>query len=351
MVKVLPLPEKPANLSVILVEKGFTPGAVVSGRVILEVLNDTLDGDSLIVRLIGQESTVVMMSRKERSRQVSVFVEIPQTLAHSPSGTFQKGQHEYPFIFTLPSSGLLTSFYANSRGNECRTEYRIEAQVVRKGIFKWDVRSSADFNVWPFPPACPDTYPVTVPVTGEKAHFFWCRGTGTLQMGISCSSASLAIGEEFDISYVLKNNSTSTIQSVVVGIVQNVTFQANGVKHVFKQFLFEKRLGNNELNELGIEVSPSGKQKAKLLETNRDWVDSQKQLDSNRFSLTGKIMENGSATPFAGKLIQVIHTLELSVQTSFGTSNPLIYAPITIYRKGTKVNSTVNSDVFIPERA
>jgi hypothetical protein len=331
MTQILPL-FKPANLCILLDANHYYPGSILSGKVVFDVLYETIDGDSLSVRVLGEERTVIRLSKEDTRHETSIFFHSSQTLAHSDDGLFRKGRFEYPFSFELaPTNVLLPYFHAELGGGSCWIDYSVETKLHRKGIFKWSVECKVPFHVWTLPTMDPDRSLITVPVLSKEIRFLWAWDTGIITMGLSCSPGCLSAGEEFEIHYIIGNHSTSTIKAVLIGVYQNVHIQSEGEKYVMKQPVFQKRL---EKDQLEMNVDPAQRN---LYQHNLSTIELQKQLDMQRFRLKGKICEiKGEIMPipaFSGKLLQVHYTVELQVLTTFGTSNPSISRPVSLYAK------------------
>lgn len=333
-----------AHLAINIDNPSIVPGTVVSGTVYLAVNKDRVDAESLILRIVGGEYTCVKYTtsngKHHHHHQVhgtAIFLDLSYPLALTPGGYFVKGQYEFPFRFCLPQ-GVLPSMGAmlpGEHGGHCSISYAVEAKLHRKGFFNWDVQHKKEFWVLGPPVAHLPNYPTYIPPIEVPLNFFGCCKRGNVRLGISTDKSVLAAGEQFEVHYVIQNNSTSRMKAMEIDIRENVIWRAQGQTRVLSTNLFHRRL---EQNTIGLDISPANQNDTvdvgSLVIQNHDILLHLKNiLDSRQFKCPVQIGANARTTT-DGNLIDVEHYLVVSIKTPFGTSDPEVTSKITVHRYG-----------------
>jgi hypothetical protein len=170
-----------------------------------------------MLRITGGEYTCVVLGGRATSEghstpnyyvSTALFLDFAVSLTVVPNGFFLKGQYEFPFVFTLPTGILPTMITRSGPGSDARCEvrYEIETKLHRTGWMKWAVEGFRQFIVLASPmndiPSF-STYfpPVKYPLS------FMCFNVGNVCIGLSSENGLVAAGEEFDVNFVVENNS------------------------------------------------------------------------------------------------------------------------------------------------
>jgi hypothetical protein len=334
----------PAVINVVVDNSQFVPGTAVHGKVYLMINSDKVEAESLILQLVGLEHTVVKYTtgsgkhRRHHTKHANaIFLNLSYPLTQARGGYFEKGQYEFPFLFTLPSGILPTmrAYLPGSHGGSCYVSYFVEAKLHRPGWFKWDVHHKQELLILG-PPISPTanfiTYrpPVEYPLT-----FCCCFNRGSVRLGIYAAQSLLAAGESFDVNYVIQNNSTSRIKAMEIFVVEEVHWSAAGRNRCEVVNLFYKRIDDSEIQLDLSPIDPSNQNNNNTTIgeiTNQQVLHQLKEiLDSRRYRYPATISPNARAS-MKGSLILVKHYLKIRIATPFGTSDPEIYCDILVHR-------------------
>jgi hypothetical protein len=165
----------------------------------------------------------------------------------------------------------------------------------------------------------------------EKVHLCCCINRGSIAMGMSIPSASLALQDSFAANYVIENESSAVVKAVAFKIMERVNWTAGKRNKESAVAIFSLRINTADMNG-GISSLNMEEEKAMLLDETailkrlKDVLDNSKEANN---VFRGKIA--GKYSTYAGTKIQVGHTLEMTVCTTFGTSNPKVSIPLILY--------------------
>eukprot|EP01036_Dinobryon_divergens_P034750 gene34750-44942_t len=312
-------------------EENVLPGSVLTGKVYMDVVVEKLDAESLMIRLVGMEK-----------------VQVRFTTGHGRTWAFDQSIFlDVNVPLTISSNGVESSMRCDIDGNDggfAEIKYNIEARIHRRGWIKWDVFTSKEINVVSFKDL--GTVPKIqgyVQPHAEKVHLCCCINRGSIAMGMSTPSTSLAVQDSFAANYVIENESSAIVKAVEIKIMERVnwtarTLSSNIPPHVRNresaEAIFSLRINAADMNG---GISALSKEEKAMLDETAVLKRLKDALDSKANVLSGKI--DGKYSTYAGTIVQIRHTLEVTVCTTFGTSNPQVTIPLILYHSPIGDNS------------
>jgi hypothetical protein len=215
-----------ASLDIEVDQIATIPGSQVTGRVRLIVHTDSISAESLIVRLTGGEYTcakyTTIVGNKTHHRQANssalfLVISFPLT-AIIENDCFEKGEYVFPFSIDIPPTGIpsLISNIPGDKGGSCSVKYEVTATMNRLGWFNnwWDpIKGVSEIAVLQAPIQSSAFFPLisySFPPTDFPLNYLYFFNAGSIRFGHR-NSSELVAGEEFDLFYVLQNNSTVDI--------------------------------------------------------------------------------------------------------------------------------------------
>jgi hypothetical protein len=365
-----------ATIAIVIDQNIIVPGSEITGKVYLDVKQERIDGESLVIRLVGSEHTCAKWTtttqRNNKSHTVRhsshshcVFLDLPFSLSTMSQGYFSRGQYEFPFSFILPFgiNPCMEATLPGEHGGFCNITYRMEARLHRKGWFKWDVSNTAYFWVTGQSELSIPQCPAYIPPQQQDVRFCYFLNRGNITFGLHTPNSFLKPGEPFDISYIVQNNSHATVKAIELAVLETVIWHSGGRQRSLVVPLFTRRL---ERETLQLDLTPLKVKERLAREENQQSASSvttparkvermgnfivdhnmlqelKSILDKKSYFVSGNINPNARIS-LTGTLIQVNHLLQMKIVTTFGTNNPLVSFPITIHRHGMMIPSYNNA--------
>ncbi len=352
--------QKNATLGVAIDQSYVTPGSDITGKIYLSVAKDEVTTDCLVLRMIGQENTCAKYTTHDKNsaaqhyiRSHCRFFELSFIIATFSDGKVSAGQYEYPFKITLPLGlpSSLSAILPGENGGDCTIGYYIETKLHRKGIFKWDVEYKLPIRIFPSPltsEILQQQFPVYALPVQQKIHFCCCMERGNVILSMFTPTACLHSGDEFDVSYLVNNLSSTDIKAIEISAIEEVHWTASGRKRTLTKTLYHSRLDKNTLQ---LHTSPvvlrdlknqNGGVIGEYIVDSTTLQQLKEVLDSRRFAVHGTI---GSSNCYdvEGTLISCKHYIQLTVCTTFGSSNPTIIMPFALLPRVIVVEETPTS--------
>jgi hypothetical protein len=345
-----------ATINVALDAAMVAPGTATTGKVYLSVNNEKVDAESLMLRIVGGEYTLIKHAtgsgderRVHNYYSSSIFLDYAFPLTVVQDGCFRKGQYEFPFSFTLPPGVLPTMGAATQSGQNsghCSVKYSMEVKLHRRGWMTWDVKNSRELTVLGTPVQHIPKFGTYLPPSEYPLHFCCCYKVGNVRLGLSTETSLLAAGETFDVSYVVQNNSTSRIKALELEVVEVVTWRSRMFTATKSSQLFHKRLeqGDIQFDLSAINPNDSATVGGNGTISNPDILKELKEiLDSRRHCCPVNLPPSARPT-MDGSLIDVEHFLKVRIATPFGTSDPEILSRLTVHRYGIQAAPVIETD-------
>lgn len=334
--------QKHATLAVALDQPEVVPGEPITGRVYLDVLkSEKTNSTSLILTLSGAETTIVRWTESSTdsdgqsrttdhsSTQGQQIINNASTLASSDDGYFVPGRQEYPFQVMIPvgSPPSISAAIHGTSGGECSITYSIEAKLTQPGWFKWDIKTTAPLIVKAHPSPSVSQAPIYVTPSRHDITYFCCclyYGQGFMTLGLHTPTGLLCHNSPFDIAYVLQQQSSAEITGLEITIVEDLTWFAHSRQRNIRVKLYESV------------ITPQ------LADPSQTVNDLRQALDARRYKVSGELASSAKGT-MKSTLIEVKHTLFMTVKTPFGSTKPSISAPLYVhpYRAGSTLPPVV----------
>eukprot|EP01040_Poterioochromonas_malhamensis_P014394 gene14394-15931_t len=320
--------QKHATLAVMVDQSEIVPGEPITGRVYLDVLkSEKTNSTSLILTLSGIETTEVRWTQSANvngkpqttshsTSQTHEIVKHAYTLASSDDGYFVAGRQEYPFQVTIPvgSPPSISAAIHGTSGGECSVTYSIEAKLTQPGWFKWDIKTNASLIVKPHPSPSVSQAPIYVTPSRHDITYFCCclyYGQGSITLGLQ-TAGLLCHNSPFDIAYVIQQQSSAEITGLEITIVEDLTWFANSKHRSIRTKLYESV------------TMPQ------LADPSQTADDLRQALEARRYKVSGEFSSAAKGT-MKSALVEVKHTLIMTVKTSFGSTNPTVSAPLYVH--------------------
>jgi hypothetical protein len=318
-------------------------GSSVTGAVYLSNEKEIASSD-LVLQLVGAEKTTVHYTRathhhgsgknrKSVSKRYTAhgsrnIIEATIPVSAATTGTMIQmgrilpGTYKVPFEVDLPPF-LPPTMKETAGKDSCAIKYTIKALLKGSGK-RWDYGGAKTVQVTTKPL---DTSRPPVPFEGPPCHspvsFCRCLGRGEITFGCLMKDTKLqAGGPEVTLSMACRNNSASKIDSVQAEVEQVTSWSAQSHKKSWRKNLVVKDFGSwSDLDKVdkNARAAPSGEENEEI------W----QEMKAGYHSV--KIAVPYDALPtYQGRLIQVCHTLILTLTTGCCVTNPTIIIPIQI---------------------
>ncbi|XP_069841141.1 arrestin domain-containing protein 4 [Dendropsophus ebraccatus] len=217
-------------------KNGYSAGEVVSGQVVLELLEDI---QVLGLHLHGRGGAFASLTVKREGEWIEYLNEEMTILAASAGEPhlFTAGSHRLPFHFQLPDEPLVTSF----TGRYGRVQYRLTAALERPLVPPYNVHrelritSRIDVNA----------APLLAPVqrSKEKMVGCWLCTSGPISLSAKIGRKGYCNGEAIPI-YAEIENGSSRLVVPKAAIFQIQSFIVHGKMKTHRQMLARVR-GNH----------------------------------------------------------------------------------------------------------
>lgn len=344
-----------ADFDVFVEDRRVVAGSKLHGSVYLDAAKQ-IAGSAVIVRLTGQESTVVRFeegdwSRKKmvpealkpvvkgvqglmdcfddnrryerhRSKDATVrilSVEVPVGSEQMISNQkIEAGKYKLPFEIDLPSS-LPASMHVSHRDEgDCEIQYEIEAHLKGSGWFS-DYKANRQVFIQAKPVAQESKakIPFEGPPQTMPIRLLKCKAMGEMTYGCLLDNTVLACGESAQVSIACQNHSTLGISSVSAKLLQITRWEAGRVEAKHEATLVNQTMPDwKELQPLSAEEFQQ-RQSATQTNNNSD-IESKilTDLKSGSHNVIIRVPQNASPT-YEGQVIRIQHILRVQLVSSY----------------------------------
>eukprot|EP01033_Poteriospumella_lacustris_P001746 gene1746-1267_t len=309
----------------------YPAGSQISGRVCLQVDEDSYRAASLNIRFIGQEATCASYDTtstdsdgSSTSSTVYVydsleFLSIDVPIFMFPNATVASGCYEHPFVFHVPPG--LPGKEGVKIGTYFAIEYMLEARLtLATGVA--EVKNFHEVFI-----ASPPR-PVTIsPVTGDPVTldvFNCCFHRGRVSLMANMSDANVAVGEGLGIDIGLINESLSNVRSVTIALRQTGSWTAKGVPFTSVVELYHRRIRPSELVNSARVPKHRASSGSPYTAVNF--------LEHVGNELTHVDLECPAArSTVKGKTGSVTYTLVITAHVGFCSTKPILELPVIVY--------------------
>jgi hypothetical protein len=220
--------------------------------------------------------------------------------------------------------------HSDSRGY-CNVVYKIKAEM--KGWFGWKEEYELPVvgAMMPITPVPHNIQPHT-----KSVKFCCCFDRGTITFGASVDDTRVARGEQINVSFACKNDSTAEIEYVCSELKEHIWWSARGktsrsIRCLYQQN-FERtermdKLSKSQMGDLKNLNSDDPNQAREMMQTNMRDIFNAIQSHDNTVSLT---VPNSAHHSYTGQCCGVSHILIIFIKTSGGVTNPKVDIPICI---------------------
>ena len=268
-------------------------------------------------------------SREEKviARASTILKDISTNHGHSQAQV-AKGNHVFPFDFSLPSSlpASVKVSGSSGRGYNGRIYYHLRAQLG-------DVVVDRPFEVQSAPLPS-DIVPCWVEPTTHEIKAYGILNKGFLSLGATVENSRVGRGETLHVSMASRNETSVDLTRVRVKLVELVEYRAFSEQATLKVDLQKLK----DINLPGLHKSKVTKQQVRQTirdggydEQNKRYVYRSLYEDlvsrHNRFEI---VVPESAKDSYDGNLITISHYLKMTFFTNAATDNPSTKIPIII---------------------
>ena len=216
----------------------YFPGGTVTGTVIAVNDDQPKDYKAIQVRLVGAAD--VHWSEQRGSGQHSHTVHFRShevyidTFVHvwdrntAGGGQFPVGNFQFPFSLQL-GSGNLPASYVSKCG---RIDYKIEARVMKDGVFKRDTRCEAYINVGCVIPINNPQLHTPKAMEISKTLCCLCCASGPINITATVPRTGFCILQDaIPVEVSVENGSSRDVRQIVASITKHGHYTAQGHHH------------------------------------------------------------------------------------------------------------------------
>jgi hypothetical protein len=213
----------------------------------------------------------------------------------------------------------------------CEIVYKIKAQM--NGWFGWKEEYELPVMgaMMPIAPVPHNIQPHT-----KNVKFCCCFDKGAITFGAAVDDTRVARGEQINISFACKNESTAEIQYVRAELDEYIWWSAQGETSHSSKCLFEQnfertekmdKLSKSQLGDLEDLNSDDPNQAREMMQNDMRDIFHTIQSNDNTVSLSVPYSAHHS---YQGQCCGVSHVLKIIIKTSGGVTNPEVEIPICI---------------------
>lgn len=317
-------------------------GGQLAGKVYLSVPTNGYSADTLNLKFYGREATAVVYHEhhnKRRTRKVahgeSPIVVLDLPLARFPNGQVEKGNYEFPFLFTLPYGLPGKQGSKTPNASYYVIEYFLEARLHRPGWLKWDVTNHQEVFLMDPPESSVATPTFNEPVT-RPVYFMCCFNQGNMSLLTNVDNSRVGVGEPLKVDYSIYNASSARIKALEICLVESVRYTAHGKHHGETNELYKNRIEAGLLH--GIEHNDEHNVKPNLM-GDELFHEMNRHLSNVQFNIPA------CRSTFAGKLGTIRHTVAVRIITDIGSENPRLELALSVYQPSSAVFQGIMPEV------
>ncbi|CAM9398876.1 unnamed protein product [Hapterophycus canaliculatus] len=327
-------------------------GDTVKGAVRLKVT--AKDGGSpagdLVLRLVGLAKTRAMYeavgvlptvsgastyTHRDTMSEDMEFLGFDVTL-RSFGGKVDAGEYVIPFAVVLPPS-LPPSMKEIGGDGSCAIAYGFKARLHRPGMLNFDAKDKAQLLVLGKPQEADVSPPVVIGPDTRALKRCFCLPSGSMSVGLQADRSVVGLSENLGLTVVARNDSSASVKSLHIEIVQETTWYAKGVKGSSVRAIESVTVPGTELRaaEVG---DRRGRSPSAVADTAR--ADLQQELAAGggkRFEISVPL---DASLTLQSEAIEVRHVLVVRLQTPSCVDSPDVWMPLRV-QPGTSISPEV----------
>eukprot|EP00752_Nemacystus_decipiens_P010236 g9120.t1 len=318
------------------------PGDVVEGNVRLTVKasDNGTAASALVLTVVGLAKTRVMsqttgvvptVSGAAPYTHRSVSNEDLEVLGYdlqlaSFGGKVQSGEHNFPFSVTMPSE-LPPSMKETGNGGSMAVAYGFRARLQRPGLLNFDSKGKVQLRILSKPRETDASQPVLVGPDSRTVKRCYCMGSGSMSVGFQADRSVVGLNEPVGVTVVARNDSSTAVRSVLVELVQETKFWAQGDHDCSTRIIETVEVPIAELApaEVG---GRRGQSPSAVADAAR--ADLEHQLASGAGSKVEIVVPCDASLTFRSMNIEVRHLLTVRLKTPSCVDSPDVWMPLRI---------------------
>jgi len=348
---------KACTIAVQTEELSYAAGAKVNGRIYISV-NDPngVAARSLNLCFRGEEKVVIHYTTDEADnrsehntkhrhghnnginnlqtdhyeRNTSPIFHLDEPIHSTRNGRLPKGQYEFPFQVIVPRFSPSSMRFQSYQSN-CQIRYFIQAYLTSDGgpvhnnMFinpfaqnkftstktSLEITGAQQLN------KCVDG-PIDIPLETQPVRKYCCINKGTMTLKSDVENDALIPNQTYYLNYGIKNDSTVSIQGVIILLEENIEFRAHhraeqSKINLIKLYEDGNVIGNYE-GEINQQLLPS--------------IGRSRQVNLR--------IPRSAHSSHSGRLIEIYHRLHIIVKTECCISNPESCIEVSIIERPTE---------------
>ncbi|CAN0089818.1 unnamed protein product, partial [Laminaria digitata] len=292
--------------------------------------------DSLVLRLVGLARTRIDRSSGTGNNSHDTtytakdeFLSFDVQLA-SFGGKAAPGSHSFPFSVMLPP-GLPSSMKERGLNGDCSITYGFEARLHRPGMLKFDATAKSELKILSKPEEAAAAIPVLVGPETQRVKGCCCFKKGSMSIGFEADRSVVGINEAVGLTVVARNDSSSSVKSMHVEIVQVCTWYARSYKESKKTAVASIAVSGSQLGEVqraADKGSRRGRSASAMEDAARMYV--QELLAAGTGTRYELLVPNDCLFTLKSGMIEVSHLLSVRLKTPTCISSPDVCMPLHV---------------------
>jgi hypothetical protein len=306
-------------------------GDHVTGTVHLTVVQEVLSYASIGCRIVGQELTAVTCplfdSEEDSVAERRRFIDMKFCLRNIPDAVICRGQHGYPFSFTMPASAPASMYTGDLWCYGC-IGYAMEVWIDRPGFPPDSLRHKASITVAPTPAVFARS-PVIMQPRSFDLQLLSLFDRENVPLCGHAESIVVYAGETTTVKFSAENRSTVRIKAVEVTITEHAKYVVHGYYGTSKRTLFRTRLSPEQMG-FQLEASQGQSDQPAALRMTAAINSGHMTADTRFCSVCIPIPLDAASSYQNGGTFQIFHELQIKLMTTFGTCNPWLTQQIYV---------------------
>ena len=315
------------KISVLISSRAYYGGSMIEGRIFLSVECPTFNCSELFIILYGEEYSFIRYDEfmiygpsgpevhYDLAKETHSILDLSASVARFTEGNIIQGNYEFPFSIQLPPD-LPTTVVTNHYG----IRYALEARIDYPGVNTIDVTHTIKLKVVHAIPK-----PLVAPyMGGPTVHpmHVCCWSSGQIVLGVMVDKAAVVPGKEVSIYILLKNSSSTPIESVIISILEVVHWKAQRHRDHGKRTLFSSKIPVNAIPgaQVNSDIPAAALQQGSALE--------------GLFRIQNEIIWEvpKKITPdYRGTLLAVSHVISVTAVAMVGTKTMEEHIPLQVF--------------------
>ncbi|CAM9761348.1 unnamed protein product, partial [Laminaria digitata] len=314
--------------------------------------------EGLVLRLIGlartraMRKTSIIIPSSDGARSTThreVVTERKDFLSYevhlaSFDGRATNGTYSYPFSVLLPP-GLPSSMQERGpQGVGCAIAYGFEARLHRPGLLHTDAKAKSQLKVFSRPQETAAAMPVLVGPEAQTVKTCCCFKSGSMSIGFEADRSVVGINEPVRLTVVARNDSSLSVKSMHIEILQVCTWYAHGQKETNTRTVASMIVAGSQLGEVqraAGEGNQRGRSAIAVDVAARQYL--QEMLASGAGTRYELLVPDDCIVSTETGLIDVRHSLSVRLKTPACINSPDVWMPLRV--------QTGTSGVLSPAKA